>query len=454
MNLEYPSLLLVAPLLIVLAFVYGWRSRSLVEKRRFPWFIASVVCLLIALANPYWSTVPSKERIKGVDLILVVDVSQSMFSADPGKPKRIELATKFIKNLLPAFNGSQIGLIYFSGDAQIGSPFTYDLQAISLFLDSISPGMSSEAGTKTSSIQETISQLVKNKETGKLPLILLFSDGEFFDSGKDLQNYVRSKNLRIFTYLCGEQKAAVLNYDLTGPVPNSFSTPQPASLKKLADAGQGAFFNLSKERTDKLFSELSKRVEDVVVQGQSVPDYRPVPFLVLSLLFLLIYQWIPFRQSSLKTAPLIVAIFLLMNVSMKKDDSLKSFQDALKDISAKKNEDALRKLKNLPPDFPAAEKQIAMGNAYYFSGKFDEAIRAYQGVLERNGFDSVARWNWEVALKRRAQQRERPPDTKPKMAPQNEPEKRNALLDYVDQLEREQRQKSNRTNIGKSDFAW
>ena len=89
MNLEYPSLLLVAPLLIVLALVYGWRSRSLVEKRRFPWFIASIVCLLIALANPYWATVPSKERIKGVDLILIVDVSQSMFSADPGKPRRI-----------------------------------------------------------------------------------------------------------------------------------------------------------------------------------------------------------------------------------------------------------------------------------------------------------------------------------------------------------------------------
>jgi hypothetical protein len=251
MNFEYPSLLLVAPLLLALALVYGWRSRSILEKRRFPWFIASLLCLLIALANPYWSTIPSKERIKGVDLVLVMDVSQSMFSADPAKPRRIELATKFIKNLLPAFNGSQVGLIYFSGDAQIGSPFTYDLPAISLFLDSISPGMSAHAGTRTSSIQEAISELLKTKETGKLPLILFFSDGEFFDSGKDLQNFIRSKNLRLFTYLCGEQKAAVLNYDLTGPVPNSFSTPQSTSLKKLADAGQGSFFNLSKERTDK-----------------------------------------------------------------------------------------------------------------------------------------------------------------------------------------------------------
>jgi len=454
MNLQYPYLLFAVPLLITFAIVYAWRSRSLVERKRFPWFVASTICVLIALANPYWSSIPSKEKIKGVDLILVLDVSQSMFSSDHGKTSRIDVARKFIKNLLPAFRGSQIGLVYFAGDAQIGSPFTFDIPAISLFLDSISPGMSAQTGTRTVSVGDSIDELLKKRETGKLPLILFFSDGEFFDSGKDLQNYLKNRDLRLFTYLCGQQKAPVLNYDLTAPVPDAFTTPQPAPLQRLAASAKGAFFDLSKERTDKLFSELSLRVEDAIVQGQSVPDYRPVPFLVLALIFLLIYQWIPFHQSLLQPYALILAVFLLTTISMKFEDSRKVFEDALKDISGKKYEQAVKKLQSLPPDFPATQKEIAIGNAYYFSGKYDDAIRYYQGVLEKDRYQTEARWNWEVALKKKAEQRERPPQTKPKTAPQNEPEPRNALLDYVDQLEKEQRQKSNRTNIGKSDFAW
>jgi Ca-activated chloride channel homolog len=455
MNAQYPTLLLSVPLLILLAAVYAWRSRSRVERRRFPWFVAAMICLIVALANPYWSSVPSKEKIKGVDLILVLDVSQSMFSSGTAKISRIDLARKFIKNVLPAFTGSQIAIVYFAGDAQIGSPFTFDFPAITLFLDAISPAMSAQGGTKTQTIGNAIEELVQRRDKGKLPLVLLFSDGEFFDSGKDLQNYLVSRSLRAFTYLCGNQKAPVLNYDLTGPVSGAFTTPNPVPLQKLATETGGAFFNLSKERADKLSNDLNSRIDDVIIQGQSVPDYRPVPFLVLAILFLLIYQWIPFRQSLLAhgTAAL-MALFVLTTVSMKLDESRKMFESALQEISQKKYEQALKKLNDLPADFPINQKEIAIGNIYYYSGKYDEAIRHYQSVIEKDRYQTEARWNWEIALKRKSEEHQRPPQPKPQMAPQNEPQPRNALLDYVDQQEKEQRQKSNRTNIGKSEFQW
>jgi hypothetical protein len=66
----------------------------------------------------------------------------------------------------------------------------------------------------------------------------------------------------------------------------------------------------------------------------------------------------------------------------------------------------------------------------------------------------VARWNWEVALKQRSDSRERPPQPRPREVPQSVPENQNALLQYVDQLEKEQRQKSNRPNVAQSEFAW
>ncbi len=454
MNFQYPGLLYIVPLLLLLGVAYRWRARSALEKKRFPYFLVSLCFVVIALANPYWRNIPAREKIKGVDLLIITDVSQSMFCKVNEKTTRLDLARKFIKRLLPSFAGSQVAVIYFAGDAQIGSPFTSDLPAVSLFMDSISPPMSAQAGTRTESVEEALQQLLKNRTTRKLPLILFFSDGEFFDSGKALQNYVKRKDLRIFTYLCGEQKAPVLRYHLAASVPGAFSTPNASSLRALAQAGKGTFFNLTKERTDQIFDELNKKVEDLIVEGQSIPDYRPVPFLIVALLFLLLYQWIPVSQEKLHPAATLIGLFLVFSVSMKFEDSLKLYQEALRAMRSGKPDLALQKLKSLPPDFPANERDIATGNAYFYAKKYPEAIQMYQKVLERDPFHALARWNWEVALKRPSGPQDRPPQPGEQPSPPNRMENKDALLQYVDQLEKEQRQKSNRSNIGKSEFAW
>ncbi len=454
MNFQYPALLLAIPLLILLALVFRWRNRSSLEKKRFPFFVVSISFVLIALSNPYWKNVPAKEKVKGADLVLITDVSQSMFCSVGGKATRVDLARKFIKSLIPSFTGSQVALIYFSGDAQIGAPFTTDLHAISLLIDSIAPGMSAQAGTRTESLEETLNQLLRKGTTGKLPVILFFSDGEFFDSGRSFQSYVKGKNLRMFTFLCGVQKAPVLNYDLSAPVPGAFSTPNETSLRRLAQAGNAEFLNLSRERTTTIFQKLNSKIEELIIEGQSVPDYRPVPFLIMALLFLLLYQWFPFNHANLRPGLALVVLFLASSVSMKPEDSRKTFQEALIAVRKGDQEKALKKVKSLPAEFYPAQKDILMGNISYKAGKYDEAIQYYQKVLEQDPLNETARWNWEVTLKRRSDQTGRPPRPKQRPAPQIIPENRNALLQYVDQLEKEQRQKSNRANMGKSEFAW
>ena len=454
MNFEYPALLFAIPMVVLLGAVYVWRSRPTMEKRRFPLFLASLCFVLIALANPYWRTVPSRESIKGVDLVLITDVSQSMFSSANGKTSRVDLARKFIKTLLPSFTGSQVALIYFAGDAQVGSPFTTDLPAISLFIDSIAPGMSAQAGTRTDSLENVLDQLLKTRTAGKLPLILFFSDGEFFDSGRGFENYLKEKGLRIFTYLCGSQKAPVLNYDLTAPVLNAFTTPNESSLRRLSEAGKGQFFSLSKEGTNAILTEVNKRVDDFIVEGQSVPDYRPVPFLILALFFLLLYQWVPLERAKTKNAMALALLILSFTISMKADESRKLFQEALDAAKKGDREMAAKKLNRLPLDFFPSEKQILLGNLYYQGGKYDQAIQQYEKVLERDPFNTTARWNWEVALKRRSDPAQQPPKPRKEPVPEKRPENKNALLQYVDQQEKEQRQNSNRANRGKSEFAW
>ena len=455
MNFEYPSVLYAVPLLLIAALLYAMRSRSQVDKKKFPLFVASALFLVLAVANPYWRMVPAKEQVKGVDLILITDVSQSMFSIAQQRTKRIDVARKFLKTLLPSFAGSQVALIYFAGDAQIGSPFTSDLPAITLLLESISPGMSAQAGTKTDSVQEAIDDLLRARTSRNLPLVLFFSDGEFFDSGRSLQNFVRGRGLRVLTYLCGTQKAPVLRYDLKAPVPEAFTTPNPVSLQRLAEAGKGTYFDLTKERPNRVVDEVTQKVQDLIVEGQSVPDYRPVPFMLIAVVCLLLYQWLPVSKTDLKPA-VTIAVFLVVasSVSMKPDESLKIWNEAIDASSKGKIDLALKTLNRLPPDFFPSEKEIFAGNLYYRQGKVEESVKYYQRVLEREPFHKIARWNWEVALKHRSDSAQNPPQPQQKETPQSKPEERNALLQYVDQLEKEQRQKSNQGNIGKSEFAW
>jgi Ca-activated chloride channel family protein len=454
MNFQYPLLLLAVIPLILLSLLFIRRSRSTLERKRFPLFVASLCFVLIALAKPYWATVPAKETVKGVDLILITDVSQSMFCNVRGKITRLDLARKFVTGLLPSFAGSQVSLIYFAGDAQIGSPFTTDLHAIQLMMDSIAPAMSAQPGTRTDSLEEALDELFENRIADRLPLILFFSDGEFFDTSGNFQRYLERKNFRIFTYLCGNQKTPVPNYDLRAPVPDAFSTPNDPIMRQIAQAGKGKFFDLTNESTNTIFEQVSDQIDEIIVEGQSVPDYRPVPFLIIAVVFLLGYQLIPTGRTNLTPEIVLGLLFLSVSLSMKPEVSRYEYEKAITDFQQGNQEKALERLKNLPADFFPAEKNILTGNVYYSLGKYEEAIQQYEKVLESYPHNEIARWNWEVALKRRSDSANQPPDPEQTPKPENRPEDRNALLKYVDQLEKEQRQKSNRVNMAKSEFAW
>lgn len=471
MNFEYPSLLILLLPLSFLWWLHMRRGRSTVEKRRFPWFLLSIAFSIVALANPYWSTVPAKRLVKGVDLILVVDVSQSMFSrTGGGGTRRIDQARNFLRTLLPSFAGTQTSVLYFAGDAQIGSPFTTDLQAIYLFLDSVTPAMSAKPGTLTESLESLLDQLAEKRRKGgarlgRKPLALLFSDGEFFDGVNRLNRWFsKHEDFRVFSFLCGKGRSPVPKYDLSGAYPGAYSQVQPQNLQSLAATSGGAFFDLSRATAHSIAKEVSKGVEDFIAEGDVIPDYRPLPFLLLSLLCLMVYQFFPAFLSLLpQRVTAIAAIFLLLFVSlsmMKPERRAELFLEARKDVKEGRHKDALEKLRRLQKDRSSEEIEIAIGNLYFRQRKFDEAISFYRQALQYNSASQIARWNWEVALKRKSQPNQPPPgkeespQQQPPPPPQELPDQTRALLKYFDQLEKEQIQQNHRENAKTTEFAW
>ncbi len=433
------------------------------EVRRSPILLLSMISLLLAIANPYWSTVQETRTEKGANLILMVDVSQSMFCPD-GSPTRIDQARSFIRSILPQLAGSPVSVIYFAGDAQVGSPLTTDIQAIYLFLDSIVPAMTAEPGTRATPLESVVRDLVAevtSRQTSRKQIGLLFSDGEFFDSNRGFRSWLSDQNsLTLFTFPCGKGESPVPKFDLSGPYPGAISKPNPAILKELAESTGGASYPLSKTNAAAVSQEISRHVSEVIAQGKIVPRYQYYSFLLISFLFLLFYQLVPVFSHSINRTQLAGSLALMIFIiaspaAGKMQNSQETFARALDDMKQGRLDEAEKKLKEIQKQGGAQEVEIALGNVRLRKNQPEEAIRYYRNALRMNPFNQLARWNWEVALKQQSGPKPPPPQEQPPPpAPNQLPQEDRALLNYFDELEKQDRKQENLKNANEKTFAW
>ena len=92
---------------------------------RFLLLSLTIASVLLALANPQIGSKLEKVQRKGVDLIIALDVSNSMLAQDI-QPSRIERAKQSISRLIDELENDRIGLIVFAGKAYTQLPVTTD----------------------------------------------------------------------------------------------------------------------------------------------------------------------------------------------------------------------------------------------------------------------------------------------------------------------------------------
>jgi len=162
------------------------------------WLLA-LLCFVLALAEPKWGYHFEDVVRKGVDIFLMVDVSNSMLAEDV-KPDRLERAKRKIYDLLKISQGDRIGLIIFAGRAVVLCPLTLDYQAIHQFLESLSPELIPIQGTDLSGAISLALKSFKDPKSQKA--LLAFTDGE--DQNADLPKLIDSlKEQKIPLYILG-----------------------------------------------------------------------------------------------------------------------------------------------------------------------------------------------------------------------------------------------------------
>ena len=172
----------------------------------------SVFFLILALTQPRWGYHWKDLTQEGVDIVIALDVSNSMLAQDI-KPNRLQRAKYKIADLLQMLEGDRVGLVAFAGTSYLQCPLTLDYSAAHIFLNAIDTQLIPVQGT---AIGHAIRNSVKafNKEDVRSRAIILITDGEDH-TGDAFPSAMWAKENEIKIFAIGIGK------DIGAPIPNS-----------------------------------------------------------------------------------------------------------------------------------------------------------------------------------------------------------------------------------------
>ncbi len=165
--------------------------------------LLSLGLMLFALAGPRWGSHYEEVSQKGVDIMLLIDVSPSMLVEDI-PPNRLERARREILDFIKVVSGDRVGLIAFAGAAFIQCPLTLDYAALEMFLSALQPDLIPVPGTDLgAAIDLGISAFDEKSATDKV--ILLITDGEDNETrGIKAARQAAAKGVKIFVFGIGD----------------------------------------------------------------------------------------------------------------------------------------------------------------------------------------------------------------------------------------------------------
>ncbi len=274
------------------------QQRTLQWIRRF--FLAlpilATVFLVLALARPFhWKLDQQKfqENKYGIDIILALDVSLSMYTTD-FSPNRLTVAKQVASEFIKGRSGDKIGLVLYSGEAYTACPATlnYDLLLSRLRAaktDNLKPGTAIGLGLGTS-----IAQL-RDKNL-KSKVIILLTDGSNNMgkiSPKEAAMIAQQKNICVHTVGIGSTRK---DAPIVGPDGEVLDLPtgemDEASLQEIASLTGGQYFKADDETSLREIYQTIDQMEKRKIQERPVsanPPPTPDTFLILSLLSLVLY---------------------------------------------------------------------------------------------------------------------------------------------------------------------
>ena len=255
--------------------------------------LALVMALaLMAMARPQLTNEKVEQWTEGIDIMMVVDISESMQIED-FKPNRLEAAKEVAENFVNGRFQDRIGMVIFSGDAYSLSPLTTDYDLLTSYIKDISFDMIENRGTAIGSALAVATNRMRESES-KSKVIILLSDGDNTAGNIDpitAAKLAASFNIKIYTIAVGKEGAVPFGKDFFGRTRYVENTLDETTLREIAEIGEGQFYRVSDnqalQRVFQLIDEYEK-AEIKETRFKDTTDFYQV-YLKWALAFLVLW---------------------------------------------------------------------------------------------------------------------------------------------------------------------
>ncbi|MBQ5637984.1 MAG: VWA domain-containing protein [Alistipes sp.] len=285
---HYLWLLLLIPTLALLFVWAAYRRRrrlerfgtlSLVEELmpavsqgrivlKFILFELALMCLVFAAARPQFGSKLLEEKAEGIEMMLVVDVSNSMLAEDFA-PNRLERTKYAIGKLFEGMKQDRVGLVVFAGEPKVQLPITSDYRMAKAFAQKIDPSLVTVQGTAVGkALEQALLSFSSDTadEGAHSRVIVLITDGENHeDDALAVAERAAQMGVSIYTIGIGTPEGAPISIggdfirDEKGEM--VVSKLNEEMLRKIADITDGLYVRSSLKSIG--LDEIVERIEEM-----------------------------------------------------------------------------------------------------------------------------------------------------------------------------------------------
>jgi Ca-activated chloride channel family protein len=271
------------------------RSNPLTLLRLLPEILLMLVVslILVALARPQRTNEKVEQWTEGIDIMLAIDISQSMQIED-FQPNRLEsakgVARKFIANRLQ----DRIGIVVFSGDAFSLAPLTTDYTLLNAYIDDMSFEMIENRGTAIGSALAVVTNRMRESEV-KSKVCILLSDGDNTAGNIDpitAAELAAAYDVKIYTIVVGKEGLVPYGKDYFGRPHLVENTVDETTMRKIAEIGKGEFFRVTDEQALAQVFEQINQYEKAEIKETRFKDTSDFYFIYLQWGIILFLLWL------------------------------------------------------------------------------------------------------------------------------------------------------------------
>jgi Ca-activated chloride channel family protein len=263
--------------------------------------------LIVAMADPQTGSRLEKVKRKGIDLMICLDVSNSMMAQDI-KPNRLERAKQSIIRLVDNLEGDRLGIIVFAGKAYTQLPITTDYAAAKMFTGTINTGIIATQGTAISEAIELAANSFGESRHNKA--IVVITDGEDHEGDVlEQADAAVKKNITLYTIGMGLPEGAPIPI-YSGEIQTGYKKDREGQtimskldetlLQRIASVGKGMYVRATTSETglSKIFDDISK-IEKSEIEEKQFSDYEDrFQYFVAFALLLLIADLFVFERKT------------------------------------------------------------------------------------------------------------------------------------------------------------